>query len=356
MSIINQALQKVQREQLRHSQHEMPYRLPVQRTRAPRRQWFLVPLGLVAMVSVGATLHAWLLTETGRVPVPTEPTATSSPLVTSRPPAMPQAVLRPAVPMVQSNTDIALSGASESPLPAVPEPPPLAPVVASADIPPMPTDSTPPPPAPALTPPSAAMSLPRMAPPAAGATAPAQPQEPRTSVAPPVAPAPAEVTRAQVLVQRAAAAQERKELTRALTLLEQAIKLDPTAKAAYNSLGNVYYQQGRYQQALAMYQKALAIDPDYAKARTNLGSTYMQLTMDMRAIDELQKVLRADSSHSLAYYNLACVYARSGNSTIAAQYLQQAIMLEPQARTWAQTDMDFARVRTAPEVQQLLGP
>jgi type II secretory pathway component PulC len=164
------------------------------------------------------------------------------------------------------------------------------------------------------------------------------------------------VTRAQVLVQRAAAAQERKELTRALTLLEQAIKLDPTAKAAYNSLGNVYYQQGRYQQALAMYQKALAIDPDYAKARTNLGSTYMQLTMDMRAIDELQKVLRADSSHSLAYYNLACVYARSGNSTMAAQYLQQAIMLEPQARTWAQTDTDFARVRTAPEVQQLLGP
>ena len=56
-----------------------------------------------------------------------------------------------------------------------------------------------------------------------------------------------------------------KKLTRALTLLEQAIKLDPTAKAAYNSLGNVYYQQRRYQQALAMYQKALAIDPDYAK-------------------------------------------------------------------------------------------
>jgi hypothetical protein len=350
MSIINQALQKAQREQLRHSQHEMPYRLPAQRPRAPRRRWFLVPPGLVAAVSVGVTLHAWFLTETGRVPVPTEPTVTSSPLVTSTPPAMP-----PALPVVQSNTDTALTGASESPLPAVPEPPPLAPVVASADIPPLPTDSTPLPPTPALTP-SAAMPLPRIAPPAAGAVVPAQPQEPRTSVAPPVAPTPAEVTRAQALVQRAAAAQERKELTRALTLLDQAIKLDPTAKAAYNSLGNVYYRQERYQQALAMYQKALAIDPDYAKARTNLGNTYMQLAMDTRAIDEFQKVLRADSSYSLAYYNLACLYARSGNSTMAAQYLQQAIVLEPQARTWAQTDTDFARVRTALEVQQLLGP
>jgi Tfp pilus assembly protein PilF len=164
------------------------------------------------------------------------------------------------------------------------------------------------------------------------------------------------VSRAQALVQRAAAAQEGNELTRALTLLEQAIKLDPTAKTAYNSLGNVYYQQRHYQQALAMYQKALAIDPDYVKARTNLGSTYMQLAMDTRAIDELQKVLQTDSSYSLAYYNLACVYARSGNGTMAAQYLQQAIALEPQARAWAQTDADFTRVRTASEVQQLLGP
>jgi tetratricopeptide (TPR) repeat protein len=200
------------------------------------------------------------------------------------------------------------------------------------------------------------MPLPHVVPPAAIATVPAQPQEPRTSMVPPVAPTPVEVARAQALVQRAAAAQEAKELTRALTLLEQAIKLDPTAKTAYNSLGNVYYQQRRYQQALTMYQKALAIDPDYVKARTNLGSTYMQLAMDTRAIDELQKVLQADSSYSLAYYNLACVYARSGNSTMAAQYLQQAIVLEPQARTWAQTDVDFARMRTAPEVQQLLGP
>jgi tetratricopeptide (TPR) repeat protein len=164
------------------------------------------------------------------------------------------------------------------------------------------------------------------------------------------------MARAQALIQRAATAQDAKELSRALTLLEQAIKLDPTAKAAYNSLGNVYYQQQRYQQAMAMYQKALALDQDYTKARNNLGSTYMQLDMDARAIDEFHKALQADGSYSLTYYNLACVYARSGNSSTAAQYLQQAIALEPQARTWAHTDTDFARVRSAPEVQQLLGP
>jgi len=206
----------------------------------------------------------------------------------------------------------------------------------------------------------AVVPLPRVTlapPPAVAPAAAAKPQDTLASVAPPgAAPTPLETARAQALVQRAVAAQEARELTRAISLLEQAVKLDPTAKAAYNSLGNVYYQQQRYQQAIAVYHKALAIDPDYAKARNNLGSTYMQLAMHERAIEELQKALQADGSYGLTYYNLACVYARGGDSATAAQYLQQAIALEPQARTWAQTDVDFARVRSTPEVQQLLGP
>jgi TPR repeat/Tetratricopeptide repeat len=355
MSIINQALQKAQREQLRHRQQEMPYRLPAQLARAPRRWWLLALPGLVAAVGVGVILHAWLLPPTGRGPVPAEPAAASAPLVASIPPVLPPAAL-PVTPQLQTVVEPPLPGHNASPLPSVSASPPLAPGVVSTETTPMPTSSIPTPTAPAPPPPSAAMPLPRVALPATVVTTPAQPQEPPTSVAPPIAPPPVEVARAQTLVQRAAAAQDAKELTRALTLLTQAIKLDPTAKAAYNSLGNVYYQQRRYQQAIAMYQKALAIDPNYAKARNNLGSTYMQLAMDTRAMDELQKALQADSSYSLAYYNMACVYARSGNSTMAAQYLQQAIALEPQARAWAQTDADFVRVRTALEVQQLLGP
>jgi hypothetical protein len=134
MSIINQALQKAQREQLRHSQQEMPYRLPGQRTRALRRQWLLAPLGLVAAVGVGATLHAWFLTPTGRVPVSTELVTTSSPLVIPIPPATPL----PATPIVQADTESPLPERPASSLPSDSEPLLLAPVVASADTPPMP--------------------------------------------------------------------------------------------------------------------------------------------------------------------------------------------------------------------------
>ena len=350
MSIINQALQKAQREQLRHGQQEMPYRLPARMARGPRRRWFLALPGLVAAVGVGATLHTWVLPPTGRVPVRTESVATSSSPVALVLPAAPLPTTAP----VQTRTEPPPSEDNASPPAMVSESQQLVPVVMPQDSLSAPAASMP---TVSVSPlPPAAVPLPRVVPPAAVATAPAPLSTPLTGVAPTATPSPAEMARAQELVQRAALAQDAKELPRALSLLEQAIKLDPTAKAAYNSLGNVYYQQRRYQQAMAMYQKALAIDPDYTKARNNLGSTYMQLAMDARAIDELHKALQADSSYSLTYYNLACVYARSGNSSTAAQYLQQAITLEPQARTWAQTDTDFARVRSAPEVQQLLGP
>jgi cytochrome c-type biogenesis protein CcmH/NrfG len=349
MSIINQALQKAQREQVRHSQQEMPYRLPVQHRRAPRHRWFLLPLGLVAVVGVGVVLYARLLPPTVRMSVGTGAAVTSPPLASPMPPGAPPAAPQFAASLAQTVPEPPRSGPSS--VRPVSEAPP-SPVALSAESSPIRTAL-----APATT--SASVPLPEEAPATsstAAVTTPAKPAETLASVAPPAVPAPPESARVQALVQRAVAVQEAGELPRALSLLEQAVKLDPTAKAAYNSLGNVYYQQRRYQQAIAMYQKALSIDPDYAKARNNLGSTYMQLAMDRRAIDEFQKALRADSSYSLAYYNLACVYARSGNRATAAQYLQQAIALEPQARTWAQTDADFAPVRTAPEVQQLLGP
>ena len=158
MSIINQALQKAQREQLRHSQQEMPYRLPVQRTPALRRWWFLAPLGVVAAIGVGATLPTWLLTPMGHVPVLTEPAATSSSLGTSIPLIAP---LPTTSVVLQTVAEPALPEGYTSPLPAVPEPSPLAPGRHVRRYSPMPTDNIPPPPAPAPAPPSAAVPLPR---------------------------------------------------------------------------------------------------------------------------------------------------------------------------------------------------
>ena len=124
----------------------------------------------------------------------------------------------------------------------------------------------------------------------------------------------------------------------------------------YIAQGNRLYRQGQYQDAIALYQSALALQPDNLKARNNLGIAYMQLAMDDRAAATFEEILRLDSTYGIAYYNLACVHARAGNAAGAADYLQQAMDIEPRARDWARTDQDFALVRDAPQFRRHLGP
>ena len=130
----------------------------------------------------------------------------------------------------------------------------------------------------------------------------------------------------------------------------------PATAADYTARGNTLYRQGEYHRAIDMYEAALTLNPLAVKARNNMGSAYLQLTMDDRAAAAFEETLRLDESYSPAYYNLACVQARAGNVKGAAAYLRQAMSIEPQARVWARTDSDFARVRNAPEFRQLLEP
>lgn len=408
MSLINQALQKAQREQLAQQEQSVPSFLRPATSRAARHRlrWWLG--GLSGLLVLGAGLYVWHPTLLQsfwemRPRVASTPTPTPEVLATvPQPPPPPRqslpeargtipepAVVAPAVPpTVAAPATVPTPVDAAPPRPALPPAPPpgaMPPAVPRiAVVPLLPTQASEPPasppgPALALTPPTgpAALAVPPVetsarveiqtaaVPPGEAAIRPGKREAvPPTPDSRPRAPGVvtvgaealrvADVAKAQELIQRASAAQADGHLKRAATLFTQAVKLDPTSKAAYNSLGNVYFQQKRYHQALEMYQRALTLDPLYAKARNNLGNTYMRLAMYDRALAELHQALQADDSYSLTHYNLACVYARTGDSAKAAQYLQDAMALDPDARTWALTDADFAPVRTAPEVRQLL--
>ena len=269
MSIINQALKKVQREQqLAHGNAAWapPAAAPAGAPRRRGQALWIVTAALFAL-SLGATLHAWLVSPTAQVETSPAPAQSASDPI---PQAQP----------VQSTKD------------ARGDFKPVRQVVNSAPE--------------------------------------RQPAEPETATVAPVRPV------------RVAAA--RRPLPSAATV------------AGYVSRGNALYRQGEYQGAIDMYQTALALNPVDVKARNNLGSAYLQLAMDDHATAAFQEVLRLDSSYSLAYYNLACVQARAGNVQNAAAFLRQAIAIAPEARDWARTDDDFARVRGALEFRQLLEP
>jgi hypothetical protein len=338
MSIINQALKKAQREQmLRETQPLSGWKHTG--TAVQYRLGGVIFAGFAVALGLGAILHAW-------VTVPPEGSSAGLQAVPEPGPQLTRVMPNrtSVTPSVTPSTDTAMVPSASDPV--FLERPSHATAPGAQPIHVMST---------ALHPAIAQARPTRVA---ASTATPAVPLSLQPEPSPTAEPASSqsEQLQAQELFNQAIESQEAGELDRARALLEQAVQRDPTLKVAYNSLGNLHHQQQQYQQAIAMYERALALDPQYAKARNNLGSTYLRLAMDDRALTELHKAIQADSGYGLAYYNLACVYARAGDSTLAAQYLQQAMALEPQARVWAQTDDDFAPVRATPVVQKLLGP
>ena len=334
MSIINQALKKAQREQRVHSLQS--WCLPTQAASLwpQRSMWFVLTLGGSIALGIGALLHAWLIPAStpppAAMPVTVLPTLSlmSKPPLSTSPPATTAALH----PLVGQGT---ASGLSSKAVAAIqPESTPL-PWHQPAE--------------------TAAQSTTIVGSPEPQPLLAQKPAETAARPGAPTLPTTPQPTAAHTLFNLALEAQATGDLEQAMTLLQQAVKIAPTLKQAYNGLGNLYYQRQQYDDAVAMYRQALALDPNYTQARNNLGSAYMQLSQHERAIEELQKVLQDDGEASLAYYNLACVYARTGDSAQALHYLQRAMEIEPQARLWAQTDADFNRVRNEPAFQQLLG-
>ena len=330
MSIITQALKKAQREQ---SFHQAPSVMPRAATPvlvSPRvqRPWPAIAIGSIVLLGVGTCLYLWLLprpsvsramlASTSLQP----PSPINSPVdeparqsLTSPPP---QVVLKPLGNFPQPTTDKPIL---EAALETVPSLAPVAPDVSQ----PMAAVVQEPP---ALTSPSASQAI---------IDSPAYQQ-------------------AKKRFNEALEALESQDIPQAEQLLLQAIALNSEMKAAYTSLGNLYYERQDYARAIAMYKHTLSIDPKDIKARNNLGSSYMQLAMHEEAIAELHKAIDMDNTSGLAYYNLACAYARTGAKVRAIEYLQQAIERVPQARDWALADRDFAAVKSAPAFHKLLGP
>jgi hypothetical protein len=316
MSIINQALKKAQRERLLHETQSMRHLSRLTPAR-PLGHWLLMAAGGIVVLVAGTVLLPRLL-------VPTRP-----------------ATIAPSPRLARQQTPVDLS---RKPSVFVPATQPSRVAAVRREIP----DVTLPRRHSAQT--EGRVSPPKSVPPRDRDETRTPGSRPTATAAVPAGP------RARDLFNQALESQKDGQQERALTLLQQAVKLDPELKEGYNSLGNLFYQQHKYNQARSMYEKALAIDPTYVKARNNLGSTYLQLAMNERAREEFHKAIEADRTYGLAYYNLACAYARTGDRATAVRYLQKAISIEPQARTWARNDDDFARIRTAPKLQQLLGP
>lgn len=89
-------------------------------------------------------------------------------------------------------------------------------------------------------------------------------------------------------------AERGKKLDMALALVQQALAEDPENGAFLDTLGWIYYMQGRYTEALEQLQKAGALVADDPTVWEHLGDTYLKLNNRSAATEYWKKALEMD--------------------------------------------------------------
>jgi tetratricopeptide (TPR) repeat protein len=101
--------------------------------------------------------------------------------------------------------------------------------------------------------------------------------------------------------------------------LKTALSSNPNDVKALVDLGNLYYDNSKFQQAIDSYGKALEIQPNDVAVRTDRGSCFWSLGQADPAIAEFQKSIQLNPTHPQTLYNLGIVYLHGKNDMAEAR-------------------------------------
>jgi tetratricopeptide (TPR) repeat protein len=121
----------------------------------------------------------------------------------------------------------------------------------------------------------------------------------------------------------------RGDLTRADTMIRQALKLRPDFADAHLNLGNVLQAGGRPAEAAECYRRAIALSPGSAMAYSNLARVLNELGQCEEAIESSRKALQLDPATPAGQINLAGALAKAKRFAEAETAYLRASMLGP---------------------------
>lgn len=109
------------------------------------------------------------------------------------------------------------------------------------------------------------------------------------------------------------------DFIRAEASLKSVLQVKPGDLPTLIELGNLYYDNGRFQEAAEHYGRALEQDPGNVAVRTDRGTCLYNLGRVDEAIAEFRKSLEFDPSHPQTLYNLGVVYLHGKNDPLQAR-------------------------------------
>ena len=107
------------------------------------------------------------------------------------------------------------------------------------------------------------------------------------------------------------------EFKKAVGLLKEVTKEDPSNTKAWILLGNSYTGLEKNKNAIKAYERALRIDSENEEAFFGLGINYSRMRNHSNAIEVFKKVIGINPKHAEAHFELGVSYDRTNHLTYA---------------------------------------
>ena len=149
---------------------------------------------------------------------------------------------------------------------------------------------------------------------------------------------------------------DRRQFAKAIAKFDQALELDPACYPALTLKGASFAFQGNYVKGLTLIQQALKINPSFEYGYFNLGLANELAGRWQDSISAYTHALELDVKDTWSYYGIASIYGRQGTVEKVIEYLKPAIALNPGVKKVAREEHDFAPVKNDPRFQELVKP
>ncbi len=119
------------------------------------------------------------------------------------------------------------------------------------------------------------------------------------------------------------------QLSKALSVLNDAKKIAPEDPAVYNLEGLIREAMGDHARAIQAFKKAVELDPKNARAHYNLALAYLSQGKLDEAIAALEEAVKAAPENSYLRARLGALLAVKGELDRAEEVLTEAVRMDP---------------------------
>ena len=148
--------------------------------------------------------------------------------------------------------------------------------------------------------------------------------------------------------------QDMGDLTAAVDLLRQSIRVDPGFAQGHNNLGIVLTDMGRIGEAVSSFREAIRLNPAYARAYANLAAAQVRSLQFADALASARRAAEIQPDYAHAHHLIGNALVMTGNTIAAEASLRTAIRLKPDfAEASLLLAKTFTKLKRTDEAEQV---